>query len=64
MPEGTLDDSSWKTWTDAIKEATGRKGRDLFLPLRKALTGMGHGPEMHIMLPLIGRERAIERLKG
>ena len=64
LPDGALDDGSWKKWTDAIKAATGRKGRDLFLPLRKALTGMDHGPEMHVMLALIGRERALERLKG
>jgi len=35
----------------------------LFLPLRQALTGMDHGPDMAALLPLIGRERALERLR-
>ena len=61
---GTLDDSSWGDWTNAVKEATGRKGRDLFMPLRKALLGQAQGPEMGPVLALIGREKAAARLKG
>jgi len=59
-----LDWSSdpWHALTAALKEATGRKGKPLFLPLRQALTGLDHGPDMGALLPLIGRERAIERL--
>ena len=64
LPGGKLDGSSWGIWTGAIKTATGRKGRDLFLPLRLALTGLDHGPELARLLPLIGRERALERLAG
>ena len=45
-----------------MKEQTGRKGRALFLPLRRALTGLDHGPDMAALLPLIGREQAMERL--
>ncbi len=52
----------WHALTGALKEATGRKGKALFLPLRRALTGLDHGPEMAALLPLIGRERAMERL--
>ena len=52
----------WHALTGALKEATGRKGKPLFLPLRRALTGLDHGPDMAALLPLIGRERAIERL--
>ena len=52
----------WHALTAALKEATGRKGKPLFLPLRQALTGMDHGPDMAALLPLIGRERALERL--
>ncbi|WP_375382677.1 glutamate--tRNA ligase [uncultured Sphingomonas sp.] len=52
----------WHALTNRLKEATGRKGRALFLPLRRALTGLDHGPDMAALLPLIGRERAIERL--
>jgi glutamyl-tRNA synthetase len=52
----------WKDWTDALKASTGRKGKALFLPLRRALTGMDHGPDMGELLVLIGRTRALERL--
>jgi glutamyl-tRNA synthetase len=52
----------WHALTTALKEATGRKGKLLFLPLRVALTGREHGPDMGALLPLIGKERAIERL--
>lgn len=52
----------WKDWTEALKASTGRKGKPLFLPLRRALTGMDHGPDMGELLVLIGRERALERL--
>ncbi|SEN81724.1 glutamyl-tRNA synthetase [Sphingomonas gellani] len=52
----------WHALTGALKAATGRKGRALFLPLRRALTGRDHGPDMAQLLPLIGRERTIERL--
>ncbi|MBC2651910.1 glutamate--tRNA ligase [Novosphingobium flavum] len=52
----------WKALTGALKEATGRKGKALFLPLRLALTGREHGPDMAALLPLIGREEALRRL--
>ena len=60
LPE-TLD---WKAWTDAVKATTGAKGRALFMPLRRALTGMDHGPELAPLLPLIGREKILRRLAG
>ncbi|TCU59664.1 glutamyl-tRNA synthetase [Novosphingobium sp. PhB57] len=56
-------DGVWKALTGALKDATGRKGKGLFLPLRLALTGMEHGPDMGALLPLIGREEALARLK-
>ena len=61
---GEIDWSAdpWHALTAALKEATGRKGKPLFLPLRRALTGRDHGPDMAALLPLIGRERALERL--
>jgi glutamyl-tRNA synthetase len=52
----------WAALTGALKEATGRKGKALFLPLRLALTGREHGPDMGALLPLIGREEALARL--
>jgi len=64
LPESELDDTSWGTWTAKVKEATGAKGKALFQPLRLALTGLTHGPELKALLPLIGRDRVIGRLKG
>jgi len=52
----------WRALTDALKAASGRKGKALFLPLRRALTGRDHGPDMAALLPLIGKDRALERL--
>ena len=60
----TLDETSWSAWTSAVKDRTGAKGRGLFMPLRKALTGMDHGPDMSAILQLIGREKAAQRLAG
>jgi glutamyl-tRNA synthetase len=53
LPEGPFDGDTWGAWTKAVKEATGRKGRGLFMPLRKALTGQSHGPDMSAVLPLL-----------
>ena len=58
LPDGPFDGESWGNWTKAVKEATGRKGRGLFMPLRKALTGMEHGPDMSRLLPLLQVVRA------
>ena len=52
----------WRDLTAALKERTGRKGKPLFLPLRRALTGRDHGPDMGELLPLIGHQRAARRL--
>ncbi len=54
----------WHALTAQLKEVTGLKGKALFLPLRRALTGLDHGPEMAALLPLIGRDRAIARLQA
>ena len=62
LPEGEIGPESWSNWTAALKEKSGRKGRALFMPLRKALTGMEHGPDMGRLLPFIGRERMLARL--
>ncbi|NOD35037.1 MULTISPECIES: glutamate--tRNA ligase [unclassified Ruegeria] len=58
LPDGPFDGETWGTWTKAVKEATGRKGKGLFMPLRKALTGMERGPEMAALLPLLQVIRA------
>ena len=61
---GAIDAGTWKSWTTALKDATGRKGRALYRPLRRALTGREEGPEMAALLPLIGAARARKRLLG
>ncbi|WP_366556325.1 glutamate--tRNA ligase [Aquibaculum sediminis] len=62
LPQEPWDQSTWKDWTAAVKQASGRKGRQLFLPLRLALTGRESGPELKDLLPLIGREKVRKRL--
>jgi glutamyl-tRNA synthetase len=64
LPPPPWDGSTWKRWTEAVKAATGARGKSLFMPLRLALTGREHGPELALLLPLIGRERAARRLAG
>ncbi len=64
LPPEPLDESSWNLWTQALKQATGLKGKALFHPLRMALTGRESGPELAKLMPLIGRARILARLKG
>ena len=64
LPEEPWGDDTWSQWTGAVKETTGRKGKGLFLPLRMALTGLDHGPELKLLLPLMGRDRALKRAQG
>jgi len=64
LPPEPWDAGTWKAWTDAVKAKTGAKGKALFMPLRKALTGRDHGPELAALLPLIGRDKAVARLSG
>ncbi|WP_323785660.1 glutamate--tRNA ligase [Thalassovita sp.] len=58
LPEGPFDGDTWGKWTAEVKAATGRKGKGLFMPLRKALTGQGHGPDMASVMPLLQVVRA------
>jgi glutamyl-tRNA synthetase len=62
LPPEPWDGTTWSIWTEAVKAATGAKGKALFMPLRRALTGLDHGPELKGLLPLIGRARAEARL--
>lgn len=64
LPPEPWDENTWGQWTNAVKAKTGRKGKDLFHPLRLALTGTDHGPEMKTLLPIIGQERVLKRLTG
>ncbi|WP_273785225.1 glutamate--tRNA ligase [Brucella intermedia] len=62
LPPAPWDHQTWKIWADSVKGATGRKGKNLFMPLRLALTGQAHGPELADLLVLIGPERTLSRL--
>lgn len=64
LPAEPWSPETWHLWTEALKARTGRKGKALFMPLRLALTGLDHGPELKNLLPLIGRKRAEARLSG
>ncbi len=64
LPDGPYDAQSWPAFVDAVKQKTGAKGKALFMPLRQALTGMDHGPEMAPIFALIGPEKARARLSG
>lgn len=64
LPPDPWGDDPWTAWTGALCETSGRNGQALFMPLRIALTGEEHGPEMQRLLPLIGRERAARRLRA
>jgi glutamyl-tRNA synthetase len=63
LPPEPWDDNTWSAWTKAVGQATGAKGRALFHPLRLALTGREHGPELKKLLPLIGRAETLSRLE-
>jgi glutamyl-tRNA synthetase len=62
LPE-IINQDTWGNWTKLISAESGKKGKDLFMPLRLALTGMDHGPELKNLLPLLTREEIINRLK-
>jgi len=64
LPPEPWDEETWPAWSSAVKVATGAKGKALFQPLRLALTGEAHGPELKYLLPLIGRDRVRARLEG
>lgn len=62
LPPEPWDETTWGTWTNALKGATGRKGKALFLPLRMALTGRHDGPELKSLLVLLGHKACLDRL--
>lgn len=64
LPAEPWDVNTWNQWVEEIKKVSDRKGKTLFMPLRQALTGKEHGPELKNLLPLIGREKALLRLQG
>jgi glutamyl-tRNA synthetase len=58
LPDGPYTSETWRAWTSEVKDATGRKGKGLFMPLRKALTGQERGPDMSDVMPLLQKIRA------
>lgn len=64
LPAEPWHHETWSQWTKAVGAATGKKGRALFHPLRMALTGREQGPELKLLLPLIGRDRVLRRLEA
>ena len=64
LPPEPWDEGTWAVWTRTASDQAGVRGRELFHPLRLALTGREHGPELKKLLPLIGRAKALARLKG
>lgn len=64
LPTGTWDENTWGAWTEQVKAKTEVMGKKLFMPLREAITGESHGPEMKHLLPLIGEAKVRTRLEG
>jgi glutamyl-tRNA synthetase len=64
LPKSAFDENTFGAWMNELKTQTGRKGKELFHPLRMALTAQSNGPELKTLLPLIGYEKAYKRLLG
>lgn len=64
LPPAPWEETTFKTWADQIKHATGLKGKDLFIPLRRALTGQTHGPELKDLILVMGRIQVLKRLQA
>ena len=64
LPQEPWNEETFNQWMNELKTKSGKKGKELFHPIRKALTALDNGPELKLLLPLIGREKALKRLKG
>ena len=62
LPEDPYDETTWDVWTDLIKNKTGKKGKELFMPIRFALTGREKGPELKYLLPLLTKDHILKKL--
>ena len=63
LPPEPWDETTFKAWMDQVKEETGVKGKDLFMPIRRALTGQEHGPELKELILLMGRPKTLHQLQ-
>ena len=64
LPPEPWDENTFNTWLNEVKTQSSKKGKELFHPIRKALTALDNGPELKTLLPLIGYEKASKRLQG
>ncbi len=64
LPPEPWNENTFNEWLNIVKRQSGKKGKELFHPIRKALTALDNGPELKTLLPLIGYEKAYKRLKG
>jgi glutamyl-tRNA synthetase len=64
LPEKTDQENSWNIWLENIKKISDRKGKDLFMPIRLALTGKTNGPELKYVINLLSKNEIIERLRN
>jgi glutamyl-tRNA synthetase len=64
LPSGPINSESWNIWNKKIMDTTGKKGKDVYLPLRLAITSMSSGPEMSVILTLLSKEEIIKRLNS
>lgn len=62
IPESPFDVTSWEKWTKEINIKTGRSGKELYMPIRLALTGQIHGPELKLLMPLLSKEHILRKL--
>ena len=62
LPKDQFNENTWSAWTNLLKIESGKKGKDLYKPLRLCLTGQDNGPEMAKLVSIIGRDKVIERL--
>ena len=62
MPKEPYTIDSWDEWILKINKKTGKKGKDLFMPLRMALTGKAKGPELKFLLPLLTKNNIMKKL--
>lgn len=62
LPSEPYSDRTWMEWTKKIREKTGKNGKDLYMPLRIALTGKESGPELKFLIPLLNKEKIMKKL--
>jgi glutamyl-tRNA synthetase len=64
LPQGEWNEGTWNEWINKVKSESKKAGKELFMPIRLALTAMENGPELKILLPLLGYQKAFSRLTG